>query len=74
MNQEVIPSVKPVDIRDDELLSCPFCGSDPTIYRTAEIESVACTNPDCAVQPAAYGLLCDGRAAREVWNTRVLDQ
>lgn len=57
-----------VDIKDDELLSCPFCGAAPQIEKEGEFEDIACLNIYCFVQPRALG--CEGKAARETWNTR----
>lgn len=59
------------DIRDDELLSCPFCGDNPQLEQRGEFEDVACLNIYCLVQPRA--LDARTKAARETWNTRVVD-
>lgn len=60
-----------VDIHDDELLCCPFCGDRPHVERDGEFEDIACLNTYCLVQPRAAGT--SDKAARETWNTRVTD-
>lgn len=59
------------DIKDDELMSCPFCGDKPQIEHDKEFEDIACLNIYCMVQPRALGL--STKSARETWNTRVID-
>lgn len=57
-----------VDIKDSELLACPFCGDAPQIERDGRFEDVACLNIYCLVQPRALG--ASTRSARETWNGR----
>jgi len=57
-----------VDIRDDELLPCPFCGDAAQVEEDGDFEDIACLNIHCLVQPRALGV--DSRPARETWNTR----
>lgn len=60
-----------VDIKDEELLCCPFCGDKPQVEQNGEFEDVECQNVGCLVQPRALGI--STKAARETWNTRVLE-
>ena len=57
-----------VDIKDSELLPCPFCGDAAQIEQKGDVEDIACLNIYCLVQPRALGATT--KAARETWNTR----
>lgn len=60
------------DISEDELLSCPFCGGRPKVMHNDHYETVMCLNGNCYAQISIRDR--DDKSAREVWNTRVLDQ
>lgn len=55
------------NIKDDELLGCPFCGARPELEREGEHEDIACLNTSCLVQPRALGIA--EYPARQTWNT-----
>lgn len=57
--------VPQVDIKLDELMSCPFCGEQPMEFEDGEIQ---CGNKKCPARPSVKW------AGREAWNTRFLDQ
>lgn len=54
-----------VDIQLSELLSCPFCGSQPNEFEDGEIQ---CGSKLCPARPSIRW------AGRGAWNTRFSDE
>lgn len=59
------------EIKDVELLPCPFCGSKGKIYNDPWGIGVHCKNNDCSADVRGSKLSSNRQHAARIWNQRV---